>query len=48
MVQKLVIAKTAKELSTSEPSNFKNYLRIDNNAFNLLLELVRYKTDRNN
>lgn len=32
-----------KELRTSEPSDFKNYLRMDNDAFNLLLELVRPK-----
>lgn len=32
-----------KELRTSEPSDFKNYLRMDSNSFNLLLELVRAK-----
>lgn len=35
-----------KELRTSEPSDFKNYLRMDNDAFNLLLEFVRPKITR--
>lgn len=32
-----------KELRTCEPSDFKNYLRMNNDSFNLLLELVRRK-----
>lgn len=44
-----------KELRTSEPSDFKNYLRMDNDAFNLLLRIgsaqnnkTRYKTEGRN